>query len=82
VRRPPASWTAIGSSAGHPRRPNREAQRRFWVPRRARPEPGAGAFPPSRGVMGPKSRAGPWKPQMPVLQWLRENRPAHYSDRR
>jgi hypothetical protein len=38
----PPTGSPIGSPAGDLRRPDREAQRRFRVPRRARPEPGAG----------------------------------------
>jgi hypothetical protein len=57
-----------------PRRPDRQAQRRFRVPRSAPPEPGAGAVPPNRGVMGPYRARVPGSHKCRISQWLREKR--------
>jgi hypothetical protein len=57
--------SAIGSPAGHPCRPDRQAQRRFRVPRRASRNRWPGPFPPAGGSWDPIAHGSP-------LKWARK----------
>jgi hypothetical protein len=70
----PPTGSPIGSPAGCLRGPNRGAQRRFRVPRRARPKPGPGGSSPQPGVMGPDRARVPGRDKARISQRIRENR--------